>query len=85
MQGMQGRIFLGRASSEVLEMGLELLAGIRVFQSRGCVLLVTDWETCCLGYFHESQIKLSCLKPALKGVFLMILPVKENDCVGERS
>lgn len=85
MQGMQGRIFLGRASSEVLEMGLELLAGIRVFRSGVCVLLVTDWETCCLGYFHESQIKLSCLKPALKGVFLMILPVKENDCVGERS
>lgn len=37
------------------------------------VMLVIDWETCCPGYFHESQIKLSCLEPALKGVFLMIL------------
>lgn len=45
-------------------------------KAEAVVLLLTDWETCCLDYFHESQIKLSCLKPALKGVFLMILPVK---------
>lgn len=34
--GMQGRIFLRRASSEVLEMGLEFLAGMGLFQSGGC-------------------------------------------------
>lgn len=32
----RGRIFLGRASTEVLEMGLQLLAGTRVFRSGGC-------------------------------------------------
>lgn len=32
------------------------------------------------GYFHESQIKLSCLQAALEGVFLMISPVTQNGC-----
>lgn len=49
-------------------------------------MLLGDGETYFpRGYFHASQIKLSCLKPALKGVFLMILPVQQNDCVGESS
>ena len=67
----------GWASSSWLQSGFSKV--------EAAVTLVIDWESCRLGYFHEGQIKLSCLQPALKGVFLMILPVKQNDCVGECS